>query len=101
MVQRNSDTETLVILPDGEVGELLIIGEHVAGGYYNKNAAQSAASLSSAFMSNPFLLLGKVDAFEGSDKHVKIMVKKSSNESGKEYIYVYSTAFFGISVVMK
>lgn len=75
----------MLILPDGEVGELLIVGEHVAIGYYNKKAVQSASFPSSAFISNPFYIPGDVNVLEGyGERRVNIAMKKSVEESGTE-----------------
>jgi non-ribosomal peptide synthetase component F len=86
-----ADTQTLIILPDGEAGELLIIGEHVASGYYNNESTQSTSSISSsAFMSNPFYLLSTQD---DSERRIKIMTKKTGDGCGIDCFNLFTLVF--------
>lgn len=72
------DTRTLVVLADGEVGELMIVGEHVAAGYYNAVVSSLAgfSGTSSAFVENPFLSLSST---AGTDRcAINIRIKDDS-----------------------
>jgi acyl-CoA synthetase (AMP-forming)/AMP-acid ligase II/outer membrane protein assembly factor BamB len=48
-VVSRSESGAIMLTPDGEPGELLVVGEHVALGYYNRNEETAAK-----FVRNPF-----------------------------------------------
>lgn len=52
---RASEARTIELLPRYEEGELLVVGEHVAAGYYSSMHDQQRQEAKSRFIPNPFL----------------------------------------------